>query len=167
MFSSLPSMYSIHAADAAVLALCPFARSLQMAYCAAIGGSLSSLPVLSPLRGARQGPIGSRTGDADGGGDDDSKQWRARRDLRNRSGGSELGSEQAGRLAVAPSAAGARVADATAITETLATPLQKMAIRAESIGRPPRKREREILLTFHFPSIAASRICICSRLDGN
>ena len=102
-------MYSIHAADAAaVLALCPFARSLQMAYCAAIGGSLSSLPVLSPLRGARQGPIGSRTGDADGGGDDDSKQWRARRDLRNRSGGSELGSEQAGRLAVARSAAGAR-----------------------------------------------------------
>ena len=60
-------------------------------------------PLLSPLRGARQGPIGSRTGDADGG-DDDSKQWRARRDLRNRSGGSE----QAGRLAVARSAAGAR-----------------------------------------------------------
>ena len=121
MFSSLPSMYSIHAADAAVLALCPFARSLQMAYCAAIGDS-PLLTVLCVAPGANREP-------EDG---DDATQG-STRDLRNRSGGSEQ-SRLTGWLWLG---CNARAADATAIAETLPPPpLQMSAIRAASIGRP-------------------------------
>ena len=122
--------------------LCPFARSLQMAYCAAIGGSLSSqssLLCVAPGRG--QSGAGRRTPTA------------AAATTTTPSSG-----EPGGIYAidpVAPSSAQskqagwpwlarlARVADATAITEALPTPLQKMAIRAESIRRPPRKRVRD------------------------
>ena len=166
MFSSLPSMYSIHAADAAaVLALCPFARSLQMAYCAAIGGSLSSQS--SPLSSAWRQAGANR--EPDGG--------RRRRRRRLQAVASPSGSTQSIRWLRA-SLRASRQAGRGSLGGWRAWPtpppsprLWRRRCRRWRSG-PNRSaarqgREREILLTFHFPSIAASRICICSRLDGN